>query len=97
MRGIVVAMPWLTLPAIEPDASNTIIASSVQGLRSPWSAAREGVTPAARKSTMTARGMADRIDGKTCLLNTNFSPKDQPQRWVARSQQQISQSVKFTD
>src|SRR5918995_7050944 len=37
--GNVVAMPWLRLPAIEPEASNTNMASSVQGLRSFSSAA----------------------------------------------------------
>ena len=31
MRGLIVAMPWSTLPAIEPEASNTIMASSLQG------------------------------------------------------------------
>src|SRR6478672_7102267 len=47
MRGLMVAMPWLTLPAIEPDASNTIIASSEQG---------EGVASAARAGPARARG-----------------------------------------
>jgi hypothetical protein len=38
MRGVMVAMPWLTLPAIDPEASNTSMASSTQGLRSESSA-----------------------------------------------------------
>src|SRR6476620_12073223 len=47
MRGLMVAMPWLTLPAMEPDASNTIIASSEQG---------EGVASAGRAGSARARG-----------------------------------------
>src|SRR5678815_1966680 len=47
MRGLMVAMPWLTLPAMEPEASNTIMASSEQG---------EGVESAARAGSARARG-----------------------------------------
>ncbi len=47
MRGLMVAMPWLTLPAMDPDATNTIIASSEQG---------EGVESAARPGSARARG-----------------------------------------
>ncbi len=47
MRGLMVAMPWLTFPAMEPDVSNTIIASSEQG---------EGVELAAREGPARARG-----------------------------------------
>src|SRR5262245_42772919 len=47
MRGLMVAMPWLTLPAMEPDASKTIIASSEQG---------EAVELAARTGSARARG-----------------------------------------
>ena len=36
--GVMVAIPWLTLPAIDPEASNTSMASSMQGLRSESSA-----------------------------------------------------------
>src|SRR6476646_185579 len=42
IRGMVVPMPCPTLPAIEPDASNTIMASSLHGggsgssERAPW-------------------------------------------------------------
>src|SRR5262249_51014260 len=38
IRGVMVAIPWLTLPAIDPEASNTSMASSMQGLRSESSA-----------------------------------------------------------
>ena len=38
IRGVMVAIPWLTLPAIDPEASNTSMESSMQGLRSESSA-----------------------------------------------------------
>src|SRR5262249_61421656 len=38
IRGVMVAIPWLTLPAIDPEASNTSMASSMQGLQSESSA-----------------------------------------------------------
>jgi hypothetical protein len=57
MRVMSLNRPWTVLPAMEPEASNTIIASSVQGIR-PSSSACIAVDPASRAISRTAAGHA---------------------------------------
>ena len=52
IRGSVVAISWLVLPAIEPDASNTIMASSLQGDGIGSSAREAASVHTSRKGTM---------------------------------------------
>src|SRR6476619_2845155 len=58
IRGMVVAMPCPTFPAIEPDASNTIMASSLQGdsfCSAAMAAAKLETPPIAKTSTASLR------------------------------------------
>src|SRR5262245_14934459 len=68
MRGLMVAMPWLTLPAMDPDASKTIMASSEQG---------EGVESAARAGSARARGATKAVPAaslRTCAQDIEDMP-----------------------
>jgi hypothetical protein len=63
IRGVMVAMPWFTLPAIDPEASNTSMASSTQGFRSESSAC---ATAGAHERSATMPIPADReVRGET--------------------------------
>ena len=55
MRVTSLKSPWTVLPAMDPDASNTIIASSVHGVRAS-SAACAAADPARSVASPKAMG-----------------------------------------